>query len=270
MKQFLSGFGLITGATYPFRFLGVLRKHPHLWGYLFTPIVINIIVGVFVYASLTWFGLQGLEQVIANATQWLNQAIANLPTWLGFLEYLLLGLGWLLRFLLTLVLLIVIGLIFVQFGTIFGAPWYGKLSEQLEQICTNNIEVVEVGIFRDIGRALLFELKKLLLVIVIGLPLLLVNLLPGLGTIISSTGGLILTGTIVCLDFFDSPLERRRFSFRTKLGIIAKTLPASAGFSIVCLGLIAIPLLNLITIPFCVGSGTLFICDRILPKLNKG
>jgi CysZ protein len=270
MRRVLSGFGFITGASYPLRFLALLREHPRLWGYLFTPIVINIIVGVFVYATLSWAGLQGLEQVIASLAQWLAQTIANLPSWLGFLEYLLLGLAWLVRMLLTLILFIIIGLIFVQFGCILGAPWYGKLSEQLEQICTNNIEVVEVGIIRDIGRAILFEIKKLLLVTAIGLPLLLANFLPGIGAVISSTGGLVLTGTIVCLDFFDAPLERRRFTFRKKLGIIIKSLPASAGFSLVCLGLIAVPLLNLITIPLCVGSGTLFMCDRILPKLGSG
>ncbi len=37
--------------------------------------------------------------------------------------------------------------------------------------------------------------------------------------------------------------------------------------------LISLPLLNLITIPLCVASGTLFFCDRvltgILPQLNE-
>jgi CysZ protein len=267
MKQILSGFGFISGATYPFRFLDILRNNPYLWGYLLTPIMINVIVGVFIYASLTWAGWHGLQQVTTSLAQSLDRAIANLPSWLEFLEYLLLGIGWIVRLLLTLVLFIVIGLIFVQFGCVLGAPWYGKLSEQLEKICTSKIEVVEIGIIGDLGRAILFEMKKLLLVTLIGLPLLFVNLLPGIGTLISSLGGLILTGTIVCLDFFDPPLERRRFSFRQKLGIILKNLPASAGFSLICLGLIAVPLLNLVTIPLCVGSGTLFMCDRVLPKL---
>jgi CysZ protein len=40
-------------------------------------------------------------------------------------------------------------------------------------------------------------------------------------------------------------------------------MPASIGFSLVCLALIGIPFLNLLAIPLCVTAGTLFFCDRI-------
>ncbi|MGL6337576.1 MAG: EI24 domain-containing protein, partial [Waterburya sp.] len=99
-------------------------------------------------------------------------------------------------------------------------------------------------------------------------PLLVINFFPGVGTLISTIGSLILTTTIVCLDFFDSCLERRRLQFRQKLSIVLKSLPASGSFGLICLGLISIPLVNLITIPLCVASGTLFICDRTLERLR--
>ena len=94
--------------------------------------------------------------------------------------------------------------------------------------------------------------------------MLIINLFPGVGTVVSSIGSLMLTTTIVCLDFLDSCLERRRLGFRQKLGIVFKSLPASGSFGLVCLGLISIPLVNLVTIPLCVASGTLFICDRVI------
>ena len=131
------------------------------------------------------------------------------------------------------------------------------------------LHTVEVGIVRDISRVLLFELKKLVLVVGVGFPLLLLNLAPGIGTLAATVGGVMLAATIVCLDFLDAPLERRRLRFREKLGIVFGSLPASASFSMVCLGLVSIPLLNLLTIPLCVASGTLFFCDRIYPKLPK-
>ncbi|MEP0886343.1 hypothetical protein NDI49_32940, partial [Trichocoleus sp. ST-U3] len=80
-------------------------------------------------------------------------------------------------------------------------------------------------------------------------------------------GGITLAAMIVCLDFLDAPLERRRLRFRQKLGIVTRSFPATASFSLVCLGLVSIPLLNLFTIPLCVASGTLFFCDRIYPRL---
>jgi CysZ protein len=165
-------------------------------------------------------------------------------------------------------LLILTGFVLTQFGVLLGSPWYGQLSEQLENIRTGKTETIAVGFSKELARAILYELKKLVLIGGGGLFLLLFNFLPGIGTLGTTIGWLVLTAAIVCLDFLDAPLERRRLSFRSKLGIVFRSLPASGSFSLVCLGLISIPLLNLFTIPLCVASGTLFVCDRILPRLS--
>ncbi len=267
MLKVLGGFGLIAGATYPLRSLAVFRRTPRLWGYVAIPILVNFVVGVILYAGLLFFGLESLEALTANLSNWLNSLIAQLPTWLSFLKYLLVGIDFLLDFLLVVVLLVLVGFLLMQFGVLLGAPWYGQLSEQLEELRTGQLYVVKVNFVREIGRALLYELKKLVLIVGVGLPLLLLNLVPGIGTGVAAIGGIMLAATIVCLDFLDAALERRRLGFREKLGIVFRNLPASASFSLVCLGLVSIPLLNLVTIPLCVASGTLFFCDRIYPKL---
>jgi CysZ protein len=269
MLQALGGFGFLVGATYPFRSLAVFRRTPQLWGYVIVPILVNFVVGVVLYAGLLFFGWESVTGLIVRLSNWLDSLIANLPPWLGVLEYLIIGLGFLVQLLLVIGLLLITGFLLVQFGVLLGAPWYGQLSEQLEKLRTGQLQMVEVGIVRDIGRALLFELKKLVLVVGVGLLLLLLNLAPGIGTIAAAVGGVTLAAIIVCLDFLDAPLERRRLRFREKLGIVFRSLPASASFSLVCLGLVSIPLLNLLTIPLCVASGTLFFCDRIYPKLAK-
>lgn len=269
MLQVLGGFGLLAGATYPLRSLAVFRRTPRLWGYVAIPILVNFVVGVALYGGLLFFGWDSIEGLITNLSNWLDTLIAQLPAWLGLLKYLIIGIGFLLHFLLVVGLLLIIGFVLVQFGVLLGAPWYGQLSEQLEEIRTGQLHTLEVGIVRDLSRALLFELKKLVLVVGVGLPLLLLNLAPGIGTLAASVGGVTLAATIVCLDFLDAPLERRRLRFREKLGIVFGSLPASASFSVVCLGLVSVPLLNLLTIPLCVASGTLFFCDRIYPKLPE-
>ncbi len=266
MRQVLGGFGLLAGATYPFRALAVFRRKPYLWRYTIIPILLNFVLGICLYGGLLFFGWQAVQNLTISLSNWLDNLIVNLPAWLGVLEYLIIGLGFLLRLLLAVVLLFLSGFLLTQFGVLLGAPWYGQLSEQLEEICTGQLHSIEVGIVRDLWRAVLFELKKLVLAAIAGVVLLLLNLVPGIGTIASMVGGLTLTATIVCLDFLDPPLERRRLRFRAKLAIVFRSLPASASFSLVCLGLISIPFLNLLTIPLCVASGTLFFCDRVLPK----
>jgi CysZ protein len=267
MWKALGGFGLLTGATYPFRVLAVLRGTPHLRGYVAIPILVNFVIGIILYGGLLFFGWESVDYLSVSLSHWLDSLIANLPAWLGFLDYLIIGIGWLLRLLLVVALFLLTGFLLAQFGVLLGAPWYGQLSEQLEKQRTGQVSIVEVGIVRDIGRAILYELKKLVLAVGVALPLLLLNLVPGIGTLAATVGGIILAATFVCLDFLDAPLERRRLRFREKLRILFRSLPASASFGLVCLGLVSIPLLNLVTVPLCVASGTLFFCDRIWPNL---
>lgn len=262
MLRLLGGFGLISGATYPFRAIALLLRKPYLWKYLIIPIFVNLLIGIFLYGSVIYWGWSSIESLTMTLSENIDQAIADLPNWLNFLEYFILFLGWLLKLLLTVIFLIVVGFILLQFGSILGSPWYGKLSEEIEKLRLGKAELIEVGFLKDITRALLFELKKILLALSVGALLFIIGFVPGVGTIITTLGSVTLTATIVCLDFFDSPLERRRFSFRDKLKTVYGNLPASGSFSLLCVFLISVPLLNLLTIPLCVMGGTLLLSDR--------
>lgn len=269
MKTILSGFGTITGATYPVKALSLFWRYPQLWGYITVPVIVNLIVAIAIYGGFLFFGFEFINDLQNDLITWFNQLIADLPQWLSVLQYVLVFVVFLLRILLTIIALVVTGFALTQFGVLLGAPWYGKLSEQLEKIRTGKVEIIEISIINDIGRAILYELKKLFLIVIIGIPLGIISFFPGLGTTIFTIGWFLLTTTIIGLDFLDSTLERRRFKFRRKLRILFTSLPASGSFALVCVFLVSIPLINLFTIPLCVASGTLFVCDRILPKLNE-
>lgn len=245
--------GLFAGATYPLRAVKVLRDHPQLVGYVVVPILVNVVVGGTLYVGLLLAGFQGIDALVLR-----------LPEWLTFLEIVL-------RILLTLLLFLATGFLLLQFGVLLGSPWYGKLSEELEKLRVGILPAPEpfnpMAIARDLWRAVMFEVKKLLLLLMVGVPLLLLNFVPGVGTAIAGVGSILLAATIVCLDFFDPPLERRRLRFRQKLSLVRRSLPASASFGLVCLALVGIPFVNLLAIPLCITAGTLFFCDRILPRL---
>lgn len=258
---------IFKGASYPFRAVRLFFRHPQLLQYLAIPMAVNIILGGILYAiSLRWaWRTAGAGyNFIDNLSDGL---IAALPQWLQWLDYGFQAIAIVLGGIFIAVIFIFIGLILVQFGTLLGAPWYGQLSEQIEKIRTNRLEVIEIGIVQDLGRAILFELKKIVLTLIVTPLIFALNFIPIAGNIASSIGGTALTLTIICLDFFDAPFERRRLSFRRKLQLVYQAFPASAGFGFICLTLISIPLINLITIPICVASGTLFVCDRLLHKL---
>jgi CysZ protein len=268
MKKILGGFGTVAGATYPVKALGLFWRHPKLRGYIIIPVIVNLVIAIAIYGGFLFFGFEFITEIQTDLVTWFDRLIADLPQWLSVLQYGVVFIALLLRFFLIIIALIVTGFALTQLGVLLGAPWYGQLSEQLEKIRTGRVEIVEVSIVKDISRAILYELKKIALIAIVGIPLGIISFFPGLGTTIFTIGWFILTTTIVGLDFLDSTLERRRFKFRRKLKILFTSLPASGSFALVCVFLISIPLLNLLTIPLCVASGTLFVCDRILPKLE--
>ncbi|MBE9098677.1 EI24 domain-containing protein [Vacuolonema iberomarrocanum] len=187
---------------------------------------------------------------------------ASIPNWLAI------ALLWVLRLVLTVILLILTGWILLQFGVLLGAPWYGKLSEELERRQTGQMTLVEVSVTQDIWRAIAYELKKLVLSLGLGLPILLLSFVPLIAAIAAPIS-IAIASILVCLDFMDGALERRRLRFRDKLGIYFKNLPATASFGIVCLFFVSIPLINLVAIPICVTAGTLFFCDWIYPSMKN-
>ena len=261
--------GLLAGFTYPVRAFTLLWQTPKLWGYVLVPVVLNFIIGIGLYLGLLFPSLSGIDILVADLSLRFNTLIASLPAWLSFLAVLTVAFGWLLRILLVAGLLLIIGFLLVQFGVILGSPWYGQLSAQLELLRNGQLPVEAPmnlsSIFQDIKRAIAFEFRKLQILLSFGIPLLMLNFIPGIGSILGSLGGVALGTTLVCLDFLDTPLERRRRPFQEKLEIIRESLPASGSFGLVCFGLVSIPLLNLLAIPLCVTAGTLFFCDRIWP-----
>lgn len=236
---------LLKGLSYPFRALGVIWKNPDLWWLILAPIGINMIVGGILYSWLFSVG-QGSISTIAN----------GLPEWISGL----------ISGMIAIVLFLLVGYILVRFGVVLGSPFYGQLSERLEQRLTGQAPPAGplsfAGIARDLWRAIAYELKKLFLTITIGIPLLLLSLIPVLGQVIGIGGQIGLGALIACLDFLDSPLERRRLRFRQKLAFVGSASPTTIGFGLICFGLVSIPLVNLLAIPLCGTAGTLLFCER--------
>lgn len=260
-----------VGAFYPLRAAWTILTTPSLWGYLVAPIAVNVAVGLGLYFSLLLPGLDAIEALELRLDSRASEAIAQLPEWLHWLSIAPGIFGGLLDFIAVVLLLLVTGFAIAQFGTLLGAPWYGQLAERIEKerLGAENLPPPEgpLAIVGDISRALLFELKKLVLVAVLLVVFLAIGSIPVAGAAIASAGGLITGATIACLDFLDAPQERRRWRFRRKLQTVLVEFPATAGFGLVCLFAVSIPIVNLVSVPVCVTAGTLFFCDRVFPGL---
>ncbi len=244
----------LSGASYPFRTLGVLARTPRLWQFVLVPLLINIVLGIGLYAWLLPGGLRRIDQ-----------ALADIPAWLAFLDPIL-------SFLFGAILLLLLGIALLWFGSLLGLPWYLRLSREVEAVrgCGASDEPFTLATaLLDLRYSLMYEVKKLLLLLIAGITLLLLNIVPGLGALAASVGGLLLMGLIACLDFFDPVLSRNRLRFRDKLRLFWRLMPISGGFALISAFMVIIPLLNLFSIPLGIASGTILLCDyrwqRFLP-----
>lgn len=240
---------LLAGLTYPLRALALINRTPRLWGFVIVPILVNLAVGAVLYLGL-----------FATLLGQIRAGLGGADTELGGALVVLLGA------LLAVALAVVIGFLMVRFGVVLGAPWYGQLSEELEGMVTGRARSpgrMSLGsLSYEIWRALLFEMKKLALAVSLWISSLLLLLLPIAGAPLYAAVGLLVGALISCLDFFDGPQERRRLSFRQKLGTIRATLPGSLSFGLAAFALVSIPVVNLLAIPLCVVAGNLFVLEQ--------
>lgn len=243
----------LDGLRFPLRAIRFIGSQPMLWRYIVIPIALNMLIGFVLYTTLLWVGFQAIEVLLVDWPKWI---------------------AWFVRVLLIIALFIGLGYMLVRFGVVIGSPFYSRLSELIEEqlrgVARTTSPTSPASIAYDLFRALLFELKKLIFLLAFGIPALLLNVLPGVGTILGTAAWIAIGVTITCLDFFDPPLERRRLSFRAKLSYIRHHLPASAGFGLICLGLVSVPFFNLLAVPVCITAGTLFFCERSPVYLDDG
>lgn len=251
MKDFFFGF------SYPFKSISFFRKHPKIILYSIIPFIINVIIYVTVfYFAYGWIiGFSGdITGTNKSVTSW----------WQEFLNILILVISFIL-------LLIVCYLVFIIFSSIITAPFNEKISCIVEEIVTKEKIENKIGFWKDILISIEAELLKLFFYFSILIPILLLNFIPVVGTIISTTLGVIFSFFYNALDFLDYPMTRMQYSLKKKISIVASKKMLSLGFGCSVFLILFIPFINALLKPICVIEGTalFFEKDYIEKKLIK-
>ncbi len=242
-----------NGFTSIFSSLNLLSKHRGLILYFIVPFILNIII------------LSGLYYV----------SYIFIKPWLyGFID----GSGWIFSFiravlapLLMIVLAIITVLLYSIVGNIVTAPFNDFLSYSIE-VREANIKFDEPFSFKvliaDIVRMTLNIIKMLGMLILINLVLFILNFIPLLGNIIYTVLGFMASTFFLGFQFFDFPLERRRFDFKQKLKIAWRfkfmTMGLGTGFMVVTL----IPILGFLGLNMATMGATVLFLDHMRPFLK--
>ena len=238
--------GPIGGLVAPLKALGFVISHPRLWWLTFAPFLINL--GLF--ALFFWFTYTRFDA-------WVRSLLpVGEGWWWQLLFYLLI-------ILVVLLLLIVEVYLFAVLGRIVAAPFLELLTRKVEVLAAPKVDhLPEIGFLKSIWRVVIQESKRILIYLSVMIPLLILNFIPGLGSLLYASLAWLVTSFFLAGEFLDYPLERRGYSLSQKMRYTKKLglTGIAFGTSVFLLGLV--PILNLALLPLAAVGGTLLFLER--------
>lgn len=237
----------ILGFFYPFKCIKFFFRHPKLILYSIVPMMINIIIyGTIFFYTYSW--------LTGKASDFIQPLDPN-----SFLYLFVQSFISIITFLLV---LLVCYFAFVIFGGIITAPFNEKISKFVEE----NLFLIKVesnlSFWEDAWMSIKAELKKILFYLTIMIPLILIDFLPMIGSIITFVFGSLFSFFYNALDYMDYPLTRRQAGFRKKLKVVGSKKDLSMGFGCISFLLTFIPVINILLNPLLVVSGTSFFYEK--------
>jgi CysZ protein len=248
---------LFQGIGYPFVALPFLRQH-RLWPLAVVPIIVNIVLFVVVLALLVWL----VAPWLASAGAALTPA-ATTGVWAaiaGFFAKLLTVLLWVI----VPVAILVVGAFFiVMVGQAVASPFLDVLSEKVESIVLGRAPPAG-GVGRAL-RSVLVAIADIVWTVIfwlaVNVPLLLINLIPLLGSAANAVLSLCFTALLLSQEFVGLSLARRLVSYPNRWRVIWANRAVALGFGVSTMLLLIVPGLNLVLLPLAAVGGTLLYCD---------
>lgn len=236
-----------------------LMTHPRLRWFVLGPLLINLLLFVaLTWLAASWFG------------QWLDALMARIPDWLDFL-------AWVFWILFGGFLLLVYGYSFAILGNLLASPFYGPLSERVEEVLTgtangstmNARQLLALAV-NSMKRELIklgYFLPRIIGVVVLTLVLSLIPVLNLIGPAIAFLWG----AWSLALQYLDYPADNHRLDFRQLREKLGEKRLISLSFGGCVLIATTIPLLNLFAMPASVIGATSFWLERMdNPALRPG
>lgn len=253
VRDFVTGFGYIfKGISY---FFNNLR----LWRYIAIPFSINIVLLIGLIIVLYFY--------LGDLTELFRQKMGlEFGQYLDLAWYAKIGIFFknafvhVLKFLLGFIVVIITGIAFFVVSQIIAAPFYDALCEKIEELYTKG-KIAEISIWqsiKDIPSVILVEAQKLLILVAVPLMLLVLNLIPGIGSVIYVITAGAFTSAAYGAGFVDFIQAVKMQSFHARFMFARKHFFTLMGFGIPVL----IPFINLFITPLMVTGGTLLYLDK--------
>jgi len=235
MRQFVSGLCI------PLRSARFLMKNRGLWPLAAIPAALSFAVFVVVATALVFQGNALLVYLWAKPEDWL------VVFW------------WATRILMVPVVLLITYFFTLMISAVVASPANDRLAMRIEEIIIGNprgsddsLNVVVSGVARGAFQAA----ANLGILVVLMTPIFLLNVIPGVGSVIASVLGALVASFFIALDYTDWTLERERYGWRDKWRGIWSSRHLALGFGLGTSLLMWIPVVNFLSMPIAVVGGT--------------
>ncbi len=232
---------LFTGMSYFIDGMRLLLR-PELRAYILVPLLVNMLL----FAVLTGLAIHYFGDLLA----WMQ---GLLPTWLEWL-------AWLAWIVIGAVALLIYGYSFNMITNIIAAPFYGLLSEKVEELLTGE-QLPPETLLHMIPRVTWREIIKLTYFIVRGIFIILLMILVAFIPVINICApliGLAWSAWSMSIQYADYAADNHQTPFNILRYQLRCKLYSTLGFGGMVMGCSIVPVLNIIAMPAAVIGGTMF------------
>lgn len=223
----------------PFRAARFLWRERNLWRYAALPALVHLAL---------FTGAAALALTLAD------DALAR---WIWAEPSGALTLGWYVVYALALIAGLVLAYVAALLvGGVVVSPLNDRLSERTEQVLTGGVRNSDEPLWRVTLRSVASTAFITTLYGVLLVPVLLLNVVPGVGSAAATVLGFTLSAFFLAWEYADICLARHGLGLRRKLRILRRRPALTFGFGAGATLLLWMPLLNVLVMPAAVTGGT--------------
>lgn len=222
-----------------------LKSHRQLWKYAAAPLAISTAILTASY----WLLYHLFSRFMAP--------YSGMEWYVRVLYYTVLAVA-------AVLLMVMFFFLFTRLASALAAPFNDLISQKTEELVSGTFSETPFSamhLFRDSARSIYHSLRILGLYVVLLLAALLLLLIPGVGSLLFTATGTMLSAFLLSWEYLNYPLDRRRFSWNEKRAFFQTSFRGVMGFGLGCAAVAAVPVVNLLFIPAAVVGGTLLFLD---------
>lgn len=227
-----------VGMLLPWRAWGELGQLKARW-YIVIPVMLNITCAYLLFR----YGLSGYL-----ITQFTTMIDGRMPP----------NMHWIvpsIHTILDILAFVLVTFMAVRLGTIIGTPFYAIIADRFDRQYLAYDDTPDMSFMWSIVVAIWFEVRKIVLLILIWLIGVLIEFIPVVGPLLGLVWVLIGSGFTTLLDYTDVAMGRRNMTLRERVALFWAHLPEVIGFALAVTPFVSFPVINIFSIPLFVCAG---------------